>query len=287
MRIVCFISLLLVAGCYEAEKTPAAGSKKKPFILGETIITGRDSGMKTLAAFSTGNVADVLCQHWVGGYGNDVGEFSLFKDSTVLENPRTDEPRVGRWRLQNAKGYRFLILQYPDKKNREYVLREVKPGLLTLGALGTYGDVITRRYEADGMVHENMHSDPFHPVNNQWRITPKKPESDSAINARARGLVKFYALYFRDNIKRQKKVINFEGLPTVFRWYSGGIGLVDRDEMPANFVACFYNRNDAVKAHKLLRRLIVDFEFDWPKDAPNWVYETQPVLEQMYHKMGY
>jgi hypothetical protein len=106
-----------------------------------------------------------------------------------------------------------------------------------------------------------------------------------AIRARVLGRIKFYALYFRDNIKREMSGISFLGLPIIFEWYSRGIGLPEKEALHDSRAWCFYNRRQAEKGYELLRRLIVDYEFDWPEGAMVWVYETRSVPEQLYHKM--
>jgi hypothetical protein len=130
-----------------------------------------------------------------------------------------------------------------------------------------------------------MRNDPFHPVNNGWRIKPAYKETDSAIVARIKNCLLFFALYYRDHIKRSAKTISFEGLPSIFTWYNGGIGLPDQDELTDSWINCFYNEEQALQGYAILRKLIVDYEFNWPRGAPSWIYRTHSVLEQMYHKV--
>ena len=82
------------------------------------------------------------------------------------------------------------------------------------------------------------------------------------------------------------KTINFAGLPEIFIWYNGGIGLSPKAEIDATWIDCFYNRHEAEKGYDILHKLMVNYEFDWPKGAPAWTYRTHSVLEQMYHKLG-
>jgi hypothetical protein len=89
----------------------------------------------------------------------------------------------------------------------------------------------------------------------------------------------------RDNIKKNRSTINFSGLPTCFRWYSGGLGLLDEDSLPYEWDQCFFSEKDAKKGRKELQKIFDRYNFDWPKNAPAWIYESQAVLEQMYHKL--
>lgn len=140
-------------------------------------------------------------------------------------------------------------------------------------------------FAASGELHQNMYNDPFHPSNNRWRIKPAQKETDSGIHERIKNCLLFYALYYRDHIKRQAETISFEGLPALFEWYNGGIGLPHKNELSDSWIECFYNKDQALKGYTLLRKLIVDYEFNWPKGAPNWLYRTHSVLEQMYYQV--
>ena len=284
-----FVLVVLITGCYEATKQPVAKPTKKSFLFKETIITGKDTGMYTLSGFRKTNMADMLCQRWEldnGGMdpsSNNLNELDIFKDSTVLRNPR-GHLRIGHWRVQTVNQQRVLQLQFADNYKEQFLIEKMGSHQLVLRLKGII-DSISRQLTSDALIHQNMYSDPFHPVNNQWRIPPPKPESDSSIKQRVKDCVRFYALYYRDNIRRQKRTISFEGLPKIFEWYRRGIGLPDKEEVDTSWIECFYNKEQALKGYEILRDLIVRYEFDWPAGAPAWVYETHSVLEQMYHKL--
>jgi hypothetical protein len=192
--------------------------------------------------------------------------------------------RTGTWRVKVIGRHPVLELHYTGAEKYLYLIGQMEWNRLVLVDLERK-EQLPVKLISNGVVHQNMYNDPFHPANNQWRITPPKAESDSAIRARVKQCVRFYALYFRDNIKRQAKTIDFGGLPAIFEWYNRGIGLPNRKKVDDSWVRCFYNREQALKGYDLLRNLIVDYEFNWPDGAPSWVYETHSVLEQMYHKL--
>lgn len=292
-------TLLLFVACHSPvqQAMEEEEADEPAFAMQETLAAG-DTGMAQLAAgFTKTDRLVKLCQHWelenMEGVSsvelvmdeNNVRIFpqlNIFKDSSVVENARNNSMRIGRWSLPSPD---TLLLQFPGNQQKKYELRNVTSRNLYLVSRGKEGQPLYLRLSSDGLVHKNPYNDPFHPVNVQWRIPPRKPESDSAIHARVLGCLKFYALYFRDNIKRQKTRISFLGLPTIFQWYSRGIGLPEKEALHETWVHCFYNRRQAEKGYEMLRRLIVDYEFNWPDGAPVWVYETHSVLEQMYHKL--
>lgn len=277
---------VLTPACYEAGK-PAA--TKKAFLFKETIVTGNDTGMYSLSGFRSRNWTDMLCQRWeLDNNGYDYSDFNLhqldiFKDSTVLRNG-LGPVRIGRWKIKMIGQQRLLEVAYTNNTKEQFLIESVHAHELVVVYKGLV-DIITRKLSSDGLVHRNMYSDPFHSVNNRWRIRPLNTESDSAIKERVKQCIRFYALYYRDNIRRQKATIDFQGLPVIFEWYHRGIGLPDRKDVHKSWINCFYNREQALKGYEILRKLIVQYEFDWPENAPNWVYETHSVLEQMYHKL--
>jgi hypothetical protein len=269
----------------------------KPYILKETVAAG-DTGMTRFSGIKTVNDLDKLCQHWEMADASDASTklqfdkedsriipgLDLFTDSSFVEHPR-GYFTTGTWRIRRDDKKLMLVLTAINKKEKIWTINEFNSGSLQLTTISDAGNTLYLNLSADGMVHRNKLNDPFHPANNQWRIKPAKPESDSAIALRAKQCVKFYALFYRDNILRQKDKINFFGLPEIFEWYSRGIGMPDWEDIDDSWVNCFYDTTQARKGYKVLRELIVNYEFNWPKGAPDWRMETESVLEQMYLKM--
>ena len=297
-RIYCFVALLMFCGCYSPGNQSSSKRSKDPFIFKETIVTGKDTAMNSAAGFQKINISDILCQHWELAGMSDISsielvmdeknlriypELALFKDSGVVQNPRSHF-RTGKWRLRKSDEGPVLMLSFNGKKQEEYLIQHIGAHRLSLACKGKK-DSLYISLTSDALNHQNMYNDPFHPVNNQWRIKPAHAENDSAIKQRVKQCIRFYALYYRDNIKRNKDNISFLGLPHIFEWYHRGIGLPDRDKIDDSWFSCFYNKEQAMKGYDILRDLIVQYEFVWPDNAPVWVYETHSVLEQMYHKL--
>ncbi|NII25620.1 hypothetical protein HB364_11035 [Pseudoflavitalea sp. X16] len=297
---ICLLAAIaVIIGCGGSaavdEDRPNANA---PYILKEMVATG-DTGMTRFSGIKTVNELNKLCQHWelAGNEGatsaelvededNDrmVPGLDLFTDSSFVENPR-GHFTTGTWRIRRDDQQLILVLTSINKKEKTWTISEFNSGSLRLTTTSDAGSTLYLNLSADGMVHRNKLNDPFHPVNNQWRIKPAQRESDSAIALRAKQCVKFYALFYRDNILRQKDKINFFGLPEIFEWYSRGIGMPDWEDIQDSWVNCFYDKEQARKGYGVLRELIVNYEFNWPKGAPDWRMETESVLEQMYLKM--
>lgn len=275
----------------------AKDPEKSGYIFTESIEKG-DTAMRSLTAFRKTSIAEDLCQHWeldgmegvssielvMDGGTRIFPELSFFKDSTVVENPR-NRIRVGRWRIQDTGNDPELQLVFSSNQRKSYRIRKINSTSLQLATKGKK-DWLFLKLSSDGMVHANPLNDPFHPANNQWRIKPVKTESDSAIHARVRQCVWFYMLYFRDCIKRNRRTINFTGFPAIFRWYSGGIGLPEKNEIEDSWIVCFFNKKEAIQGYNILQELLLQHEFNWPAGTPGWVHQTFAVLEQMWLKLG-
>lgn len=287
----------MYSGCYDANTKEKPAAKRKPFVYKETIVKGNDTGMIRLGGFKRLNIADILCQRWQLENGKGINSVTLpawetresivsdvvlFKDSTVVSNPMgTIKP--GTWQISTGNKMKILMLQFQDGTKQQYILRDLASNRMKLAMPESASYIL--EFSASGQLHQNMRNDPFHPANNQWRVKPVQSENNSAIHARIKNCLLFYALYYRDHIKRNAETISFEGLPSLFKWYNGGIGLPDKDDLADSWIECFYNKKEALKGYSILRKLIVDYEFNWPKGTPGWIYRTHAVLEQMYHKV--
>lgn len=289
-------ALILLSACVgQLKKKEKAGEDSLGAVLKETIATG-DTGFYRIAGFKKDNISDNLCQHWERNkydgatssvYVRDENEkpinaqYNFFKDGSVLENGR-HRAHVGTWQMTRDT----LVLSLNGNVERKYHIAELNSKDLRLTTKSEDGKTLHLNLAGNQLVHKNMLNDPFHPSNNQWRIQPSEPESDSTIKQRVVSCIKFYALFYRDHIYRNRSVINFEGLPKIFRWYNGGLGLPKESEVDSSWINCFYNEKQAMRGYELIDRLITDYEFNWPKNGENieWWHQTHSVLEQMYHR---
>ena len=283
------------------KKVPKEKKAEAPFQYRENLVKGTDTGIVKIVAKRQMKIEDVLCQRWelidvsnVRAY-DGVGEredlsrsfeeLCLFSDKQFLENPH-DDVKIGKWNVHvNGKAL-LLTLAFDGGKQKQYVIRSVSDNELEIMQRKQSGKFIKLFLTSDAMRHENQMNDPFHPVNNKWRIKPVTKETNAQISERVRQCVRFYALFYRDNIKRDQYEISFRGLPKILKWYNGGIGTYERLEVDDSWIDCFYNKEQAMEGYEIIRKHILNNRFNWPDNAPNWVYETHAVLEQMYGEMG-
>lgn len=296
-RSVTSLLFVLLMAC--SSPKPAPGKEVKAFVMKETLVKGSDTGMVKKQKFVRDQLFSFLCQRWELSTMEGVADATqvmdknnkrifpslfLFPDSTLVENVRSHF-KTGTWTLNLDAQPPQLICSFGKDMQKIYPIRRIATGSLELQQESEEGTFHPLQLSSDGWWHQNYRNDPFHISNLRWMIKPKKKESNEEVFNRTLECLRFYALYFRDNIKRQGEEISFLGLPDIFQWYSGGIGLPEKELLEDSFRNCYYNRQQAEKAYEMLRRLIVDHEFNWSKETPNWVYQTHDVLEQMVHKM--
>jgi len=242
---------------------------------------------------STKSIYTLICQDWV--YKDDADDvansdgsgdldipyrsFSFFSDSTIVKNPR-GEIQFGKWIFDNAD--KTISIKYKDGKAEKYKIRAIGANDMTLTKNGEDKEKIL--LVADGKQEQNYADNPFYISNNYWRIKPKQLESDDAIKERLKQCIRFYVLYFKDNIKRNATTISFYGLPSCFTWYTGGISIVNEEKLKPNWVNIFYNEQQAIDAREIMENLI-NKQYNWDTTETNWVRQTTPVLQQMYDSL--
>jgi hypothetical protein len=286
-------TVIFLAACGGKQQKKEDGDTRPGHVLKETIATG-EKGLVKISSFRKRDFTENLCQQWEFGNGEGASsteltmdenfdpihpQYNFFKDGAVLENPR-HHLRMGKWRIG---GRDSLILNFTDSVQRWFIITSIDSKELRLVTKNKAGKALYLNLRGNGLIHQNMYNDPFHPVNNQWRVQPAVGETDAEIKKRVVNCIKFFALFYRDNLLRNLSSIDFEGFPRIFNWYRGGLGIPDRDKVDKSWIDCFYDEEEAMKGYKFLRMLIVDYEYDWPEKV-EWYLQTHSVLEQMYHK---
>jgi hypothetical protein len=263
------------------EDTPAGG---------QGYVDSIKKNIRDLSA--TENITELLCQQWEhaedkqdAAYSNGEGDlqlvyrgFAFFDDGTMLQNPH-GELHTGTWNYDDA--LKIITVRQAKGATEKYKINAVAADELVLTKLGD-ADAKQQTYSGQAIRHIQNATDPFYPANNAWRIKPSRPETDAEIKQRAKDCLKFYLLYYNDNRVRDSSVISFAGFPTCFIWYGGGISIFTADKLPASWVNCFYNRQQALKAHAMMEDLVTK-KYQWSK-GQNWVVMNAKVLKQMYER---
>ncbi len=265
------------------EDTPAGG---------QAYVDSIKKNIKDLKAVE--NIKEILCQQWEhqedkadAAYagGSEEGDlqlvyrgFAFFDDGTMLQNPH-GELHTGTWNYDDA--LKIITIRQAQGATEKYTINAVAADELVLTKIGET-NAKQQKYIGQAISHFQKTTDPFYPANNNWRIKPAKPETDAEIKQRAKDCLKFYLLYYNDNRVRDSAVISFVGFPTCFIWYGGGISISTAANLQPAWVNCFYNRQQALKAHAMMEDLVTK-KYKWSK-GQNWVVMNAKVLKQMYER---
>jgi len=204
--------------------------------------------------------------------------FVFFADGTVIKNPRGFYLR-GKWTIDSAKKPIFIRIQLENGTKENYKFGKVNANVLWLVSSES-GIERKQVFVGSGLVYKAAKQDPFHPINNAWRMAPNKKESDAALKKRLQGCVHFFNLYYQYCIDANLEVVSFAGIPSCFRWYAGGIYLKKQDKLPQSWYRCFYNNAQANQAWQMASDLL-SVKYNWPKGETNWVKQNAFVLKQM------
>lgn len=237
---------------------------------------------------SSNGLSQLLCQNWqskedvddgiLSGSGDNGLEipfrgFCFFDDGSVVQNPR-DNNKTGKW-VMDEKTKKVTIFFDEGSKN-EYLLNAIGVKNLLLKT----GKEPAIKFIADGKKYINISNDPFYPANNKWRIKPAHVETDSAVKKRVIEFVLFYNKFLQDHVNRKFSVISFYGLPSCFKWYQGGISIVNKAKIGPKWIDCFYNKDQAVQGQQLLEN-IISKKYNWNRSEANWVKQSADVLLQV------
>jgi hypothetical protein len=238
---------------------------------------------------------NALCQAWVmeddeqalagmsesSDFEIPYRSFYMAANGTFVKNPR-NAMDYGTW-VYNDERKTIRFNYSVDKGSDTYKIAALAPDELKLLNTGLNTSTILK-FISYARRFKTAEEDPFYIKNNQWRIRPAVKENDAAIRQRLKENIWFFILFYRSAIERNDKTVSFWGLPSCFKWYGGGIYLKKEEELPANWVNCFYNKDQALKAHKLAGKLL-DYKYKWPEKENNWLKLNLAVLEQMYKRI--
>ena len=255
--------------------------------------TGQNAGLVYLDTAE--NIYNILCQSWVMADDAEALEgmdenskfeipyrsFYFSTKGSFVKNPRNTFD-YGTWSFDEA-AKTITINNVIDKEKDIYKIASLAADELILVNTGI-NSTTNLKFIAPGLRFKNANDEPFFVDNNRWRIKPKQKEPDSAIHQRLKENLHFFILFYKDVLAKDEKTVSFWGLPSCFKWYGGAIFIKKENELKENWVDCFYNKEQAMKAYAVAEKLM-EKKYVWPKGEQNWIKQNLAVLEQMYLKM--
>jgi len=251
--------------------------------------SGIASNLKDLS--SERQIIPLICQRWVNkedqeSYDNSNGignvnfpyrSMHFFPDFTVVKYPYMDLS-FGKWGFDEAT--KTIHIQYENGEQEAYLIKAIGAKDMMWINQANPGHKI--EMTAEGLVEKNSKEDPFYYSNELWRNKPTHAESETEIRERVRQCIHFYHLYLRDNAGRNEPSIMFRGLPSCFSWYTGGIGMQDKDKLDEQWINCFYDKDEAMQAYSIINDEVMTKKYDWGDSTEtNWIKQSASVLKQM------
>lgn len=241
------------------------------------------------------DIHNILCQEWVladdaeglegmeesSAFEVPYRSFYFSTKGTFIKNPRNTFD-YGTWTYNDATKT-ITLNNSIDKTKDVYKIAKIAYDELTLVNVGV-NSATNLKFIAPGKRFKDPNSEPYLLDNNRWRIKPTAKESDTAIHQRLKENLYFFILFYKNVLAKDEKAVSFWGLPSCFKWYGGGIFLKKKDELQKNWISCFYNEEQAMKAYALADRLLSQ-KYNWPKGEQNWLKLNLAVVELMYKKL--
>jgi len=196
------------------------------------------------------------------GTGTPNGKDSLLSPASFLElRPDGSYTRdfgafeYGTWLKKDHQ----LILTSHDHQKTSYPLTLPSAGEMQLALTGGY----RASFEGHAIPSLQQKQDPFSVVNNQWRIRATQKESEKEIRQRLFNHCQFWEAYFRWALDKDLTTVDVRSTPTLIKIYGNGFTLKPADDLPAEWVSCFYDAEDCQKASEIIRTIFEHKTIAW------------------------
>lgn len=291
MRFVLVLCLLSVmASCSDNAGGSGNGTKEDAV---KGIKKVKDS--KLVYLDTAEHIQNILCQGWVMEDDADaldgMDENSAFEipyrsyyfasNGSFVKNPR-NAMDYGTWSFDEP-AKTITIRNTIERGTDIYKIARITSDELILVNVGIKS-ATNLKFISSGKRFKNEKDEPYFLENNRWRIKPSGKESDSTLHQRLKENLHFFVLFYKSVLAKDDKSVSFWGLPSCFKWYGGGIYLKKPEELKENWISCFYNKEQAMKAYALADRLLSQ-KYEWPKGERNWLKLNLAVVESMYKKI--
>jgi hypothetical protein len=216
------------------------------------------------AATSCTLLVNPMPRLWFFTYGTGIpaGKDSLLNPASFLElRPDGSYTRdfgtfdYGTW----LKKEHQLILTSHDHLTTSYPLTLTSSNEMQLTLSGNY----LASFESQTIPSMKQNQDPFSLVNNRWRIPATHKESDAEIRTRLYNHCQFWETYFRWALDKGLNTVDVRSTPTPIKIYGNGFTLKAAEDLPAEWVNCFYDADDCRKASDIIKDIFQHKTIAW------------------------
>jgi hypothetical protein len=96
---------------------------------------------------------------------------------------------------------------------------------------------------------------------NEWRIPPVQKENDQQIQLRVKSLISYLEGYFSLVVYKKQNSFNTQMANEPFLYYRNGLSLMPETDLPKEYIAYFYDKEDALKGYKMIEKLFLRMEY--------------------------
>jgi hypothetical protein len=196
------------------------------------------------------------------GSGSPEGKDSLLNPASFLElRPDGSYTRdfghfeYGSWIRKEHQ----LVLTSHDREVTIYPFTLASQNEMQLSLTGGY----TADFESRTIPAQRVRLDPFSLENNRWRIPPTHKESDQEIRKRIYNHCEFWVAYFRWALNKALPTVDVRSTPTPIKIYGNGFTLKPAEDLPREWVACFYDAGDCQKASAMIKYVFEHRTIAW------------------------
>ncbi len=127
----------------------------------------------------------------------------------------------------------------------------------------------------------NYLEDPFHPINNQWRIPASGKISDAEVRAKVNNYLMHYKYLFKAAVDSDNKM-NFSNRNSlgVLKVYKSAIGIVPENKISRDWYSYFDGKNEALFAYDILKEMI-NSKGNKIKKSDDWIADNYKIINKM------
>jgi hypothetical protein len=206
---------------------------------------------------------------------------SFFPDSTFTEFKSDGGYVAAKWK-PDSSGSSLTIIKEGKVVRYDTFFGNESNGLRIMTLINGENEPLAHSGFGKGL--DVYKDDPFHSVNNNWRLKPKQPETKQEVLARLRGYVLHSALLLKAAHTRKQQLISWEFSHGIIKIYKSGIGLIPREAIPEIWIDSFHSREEALLAYAILEDFLITTKYD-AQATGNWVVDDYNILINTYERL--
>jgi hypothetical protein len=203
---------------------------------------------------------------------------SFFEDKTYSETDGSGKFYSGNWLHGENKNY-SLINQKSSTK--EIHIRAGKNKQKKINSLEIEKKDLIYKYIKTAEPLKKPQDDPFHPLNNQWRIKSIQPESTNELYVKMAGYIKHLALVLKSAQDRKQDVVSFGFSLGPVKIYNGAIGIYPYEIVPQEWKNSFYNDSTALAAYSIFKNYLKTTSYKGA-GVGEWIEDDYNILLSIY-----